>query len=232
MRDCKARPVTLAALASQPGIGEEALEAAAAGEGSQGPSGQPLRTFAQVLKENKFTEIQEMKLAKRREEEALARQRSEEKTARDEQARLKRESDKKQREEEKRMKEEQDRMAHNKAVADRKARLVELAALDKQVKEKNNQQVSFKLDNLEQVENQNIGDWAAAMDLEDKFAKPLLPRSQRVHSPLSPGLQPADKKLHSSPSPQSSRDSSSSRTRDDSLSGLPPVVRDPLHKSQ
>ena len=40
LRDCKARPVTLATLASQPGIGEEAV---ATGEGSQGP-----RTFAQV----------------------------------------------------------------------------------------------------------------------------------------------------------------------------------------
>ena len=121
-------------------------------------------------------------------------------------------------------------MAHNKAVADKKARLVELAALDKQVKEKSAQQASFKLDNLEQAES--IGDWAAAMDKEDKFAKPLLPRSQRVHSPLSPGQQPADKKLHSSPSPQCSRDSSSSRSRDDSVDRLPPVVRDPLHKSQ
>ena len=205
----------------------------AAGEGSQGP-----RTFAQVLKENKFTEIQEVKLAKKREEEALAKQRSDEKFAKDEEARMKREGDKRQREEEKKVKEEQDRRAHNKAVAERKGRLVELTALDKQVKEKMAQQTSFKLDNWEQelLDNskQEENSWAAEMNKEDPFAKPLL-RRQRDRS--SPGQLSFDKKFHSStdqsPSPHSSRGNSpSSRGRDSNMNSFPPVVRDPLHNFQ
>ena len=145
--------------------------------------------------------------------------------------------EKRQREEEKKVKEEQDRRAHNKAVAERKARLVELTALDKQVKEKMAQQKSFKLDNWEQdvldnsKQEENIGSWAAEMNMEDLFTKPL---SRRHRDRSSPGQLSADKKFHSSkdqsPSPHSSREHSpSSRRRDSNMNSFPPVVRDPLH---
>ena len=88
------------------------------------------------------------------------------------------------------------------------------------------------LDNSKQEEN--IGSWAAEMNMEDLFTKPL---SRRHRDRSSPGQLSADKKFHSStdqsPSPHSSRGNSpSSRGRDSNMNSFPPVVRDPLHNFQ
>ena len=79
MRDCKAAPVSLDTLGTGPGLGE--IEISAVDVKEEVPDTDKMRTFAQVLRGDNFKSRLELKLSKKKEEEAAIKRQKEEKAA-------------------------------------------------------------------------------------------------------------------------------------------------------